>query len=469
MQARSRPDPATEALFRSAPAGRAILELALPTIAAQLITVIYAVVDIFYVGQLGDPAQVAAVRIAFPPFLFLTALANLFGIGASSAIGRALGAGNTEKARRCAAFAFWCGIAVAVLYAALIWEERGRLLPLLGAAGPTWEPTVAYLSWMIGLGALPLVASNVLAHLVRAEGHARVAGRGIALGGFLNILIAPFFIFTLGLEVRGAAIAGFISNVVSALYIGRFVLMRQGRGTVVSLSPRLAREGSAWAFEIFSVGFASFVMTGLASFSNAVLNFLASGYGPAAVAGLGIAKQVDQMIFSCSIGLAQGTLPLIAYNFSSGDHGRLRRVMKTALLGGVSCSAAATLLLVAFSEPLTRAFIAEPVTAAHASKCVRIIAIACPLSIIGHLMVSGFQACGARWRPLFLAFIRKGSIDAPLMWLFSSLFGFYGIAAAVPVSELISCSIGLALFLPFIARLDGRPVSVTNATAAKEK
>jgi multidrug efflux pump len=183
------------------------------------------------------------------------------------------------------------------------------------------------------------------------------------------------------------------------------------------------------------VGFASFVMTGMACVSNAVLNFLASGYGAEAVAGLGIAKQVDQLIFSCSIGLAQGTLPLIAYNFASGDHQRLRAIVRTAVAGGMSLSAAATLLLILFSAPLTAAFIDEPVTAGHASTCVRIIAIACPISILGHLMISGFQACGARWQPLLLAFLRKGTIDAPLMWVFSSLFGFYGIAAAIPVSE----------------------------------
>jgi hypothetical protein len=84
---------------------------------------------------------------------------------------------------------------------------------------------------------------------------------------------------------------------------------------------------------------------------------------------------------------------------------------------------------------------------------VRIIAIACPISILGHLMISGFQACGARWQPLLLAFLRKGTIDAPLMWVFSSLFGFYGIAAAIPFSETISTAIGLSLFVPFLRHL----------------
>ena len=455
-----------EAVFRTMAPGRAILALAIPTVFAQVIAVLYSVADIFYVGQLGDPAQVAAVRLAFPPFLFLTALANLFGIGAASAIGRALGAGSPEKARRCSAFAFWTGAVVAVLYAALLWQVKGELLPRLGTDSVTYGPTVEYFSWVIGLGALPQVASTVLAHLVRAEGHAKVAGSGIALGGVLNIALAPIFIFWLGLEVRGAAIAVFISSLASALYMGGFVLWR-GRGrTVVSLSLQKARQGLPHAWEILSVGFASFVMVGMASVSNAALNWLASDYGASAVAGLGIAKQVDQMIFSCSIGLAQGVLPLVAYNYASGDHARLRAIVKTALAGGVACSAAATALLILFSAPLTQAFIDEPETAAHASACVRIIALACPLSIIGQLMVSGFQACGARWRPLALAFLRKGAVDVPLMFLFSGWWGFYGIAAAVPVSELISSGAGLALFVPFARRLEGRRAPDGSAARA---
>lgn len=450
-----KPSRGNEELFRSAPPARAIAALAVPTVIAQVITVFYAVADIFYVGQLGDPAQVAAVRLAFPPFLFMTAMANLFGIGAASAIGRSLGAKNPQKASACASFAFWTGMLAALLYAALMWFGRTSLLPLIGTAEDTYAPTLAYMTWTVCIGALPTMASNILAHLVRSEGHARAAGTGIALGGVLNVLIAPVFIFALDLEILGAALAVFVSNVVSAGYMLAFLRHRRSGGTVISLSAENARRGAAYAWEIYSVGFASFVMTGMACVSNAVLNLLASGYGAEAVAGLGIAKQIDQLIFSCSIGLAQGTLPLIAYNFASGDHRRLRAVVRTAVAGGMSLSAAATVLLILFSAPLTSAFINEPVTAEHASICVRIIALACPISILGHLMISGFQACGARWQPLLLAFLRKGTVDAPLMWLFSSLFGYYGIASAIPVSEVISTAVGLALFVPFLRRLRG--------------
>jgi hypothetical protein len=199
-----KPSRGNEELFRSAPPARAIVALAVPTVIAQVITVFYAVADIFYVGQLGDPAQVAAVRLAFPPFLFMTAMANLFGIGAASAIGRSLGAKNPQKASACASFAFWTGMLTALLYAALMWFERDDLLPLIGTTEDTYGPTLAYMTWTVCIGAVPTMGSNILAHLVRSEGHAKAAGTGIALGGVLNVLIAPFFIFALDLEILGA-------------------------------------------------------------------------------------------------------------------------------------------------------------------------------------------------------------------------------------------------------------------------
>ena len=445
------------------PPARAILTLAIPTIIAQLVTVFYTVADLFYVGQLADPAQVAAVRLAFPPFLALTALANLFGIGAASAIGRALGARNEEKARACSAFALWSAMAIAILYASLITLFETELFPLLGVVEETRSPTAKYLFWVVTAGGLPLILSNVLAHLVRAEGHARVAGNAIMLGGVLNVLIAPAFIFWMDLEIEGAGLAVFLSNVVSALYIARYALSRRDT-TVVRVAPRYAALGLRHAGEIVTVGFASFVMTGMACVVNMVFNTLSVGYGVQAMAGLGLAKQIDQLIFTCAIGLGQGVLPLIAYNYSSGNIVRLKAIARTAAAGGVACAAAASALMIALAPWITAAFIDESVTNTYAANGVRLIALACPMAVIGHLTLCGFQACAQRWQPLVLAIMRKGAFDIPFMYLFAKLFGVYGIAAAMPAAECFSMSVGLALAIPFLRKLTRGEVS-----AAKKK
>lgn len=205
-------------LFTSVPVGRAIIALAVPTVVSQMITVVYNMADTFFIGQLGDPKQVAAATIAMPLFIFLTALANLFGIGGASLISRCLGCGNREKATRCAAFCVWSAFGAALLYGLAVQLLLPRLLPLLGANADTAPFVRRYVLWTVGVGAAPTVLNPALAHLVRAEGYSRQASLGVAFGGVLNILLDPLFIFVFQMQIEGAALATMLSNTAAVIY-----------------------------------------------------------------------------------------------------------------------------------------------------------------------------------------------------------------------------------------------------------
>lgn len=140
-----------EELFRSMPVTQAILTLAVPTVVSQIITIIYNMADTFFIGQLGDPKQVAAATLAMPLFMFMTALSNLFGVGGASLISRFLGAGEREKASRCGAFCIWTAAAVSVLYGLMVLAGRPVLLPVLGTNEETCDMASSYLFWTIGL------------------------------------------------------------------------------------------------------------------------------------------------------------------------------------------------------------------------------------------------------------------------------------------------------------------------------
>ncbi|MDO4386787.1 MAG: MATE family efflux transporter, partial [Clostridia bacterium] len=205
-------------LFSEMPVRKAVLTLAIPTVISQLITVVYNMADTFFIGQLGDPRQVAAATIAMPCFMFLTAFANLFGLGGSSLISRCLGSGDREKAKRCASFCIWTGAAAALIYGLLVVLAEPALLPILGASEETWTYCGQYMLWTIGIGAVPTVMNAELAHLIRAEGYSKPAGFGVAFGGILNILLDPLFIFVFRLEIAGAAIATMLSNLIAMGY-----------------------------------------------------------------------------------------------------------------------------------------------------------------------------------------------------------------------------------------------------------
>ena len=174
-------------LFERAPVGKAIAALAIPTVISQLITTIYNLADTFFVGQMNDPDQVAAIALALPVQLSMTALANLFGLGGGTLFSRALGARDTETARKITAFSVYGALAVMALYAVLVALFRDAFLALLGSTPELHAYTGAYVFWVLILGGVPSVFNMVAAHIIRAEGASREASFGLSMGGILNM------------------------------------------------------------------------------------------------------------------------------------------------------------------------------------------------------------------------------------------------------------------------------------------
>ncbi len=246
-------------LFEHMPVSKAVITLIIPTVISQIITVIYNMADTFFIGQMNDPNQVAAATLAMPPFVMLTGIANLFGIGGSSLISRSLGTGDREKAKKCAAFSIWSAAAISFLYGIIMYLIRPVIFPLLGTDGNTYGYCSNYVLWTITIGGIPTVLNACLAHLVRAEGYSREASFGVALGGILNIIFDPVLIFPLKLGVTGAAIATMLSNVIAVIYF-IFLLHKNTERTVIKFSLRDYSLQQGIPKEILFVGFPSFVM-----------------------------------------------------------------------------------------------------------------------------------------------------------------------------------------------------------------
>lgn len=441
-----------ELLFRSKPVGKAVITLAVPTVIAQLITVVYNMADTFFIGQLGDANQVAAATLAMPVFMLLTAIANLFGVGGSSMISRCLGAGERETAKRTAAFCIWMAIGVSLLYGLTVIGLRRRFLPLLGVNDATFDFCSDYVFWTVGIGALPTVMNAVLAHLLRSEGYSAQASFGVAFGGILNIALDPIFIFKFKLEIAGAAMATMLSNAIATLYFLCFVYKIR-KGSVITLSPRRFTLKNGIPAEVLTVGLPSFIMTLMATFSNLALNKMISTYSNEAVAGMGVAKKIDSLAFAIAQGMTQGTLPLIGYNFSSGNRERMMKILKTLLLYCLAIALLGTALMFFGATTITRCFINNDATVAYGRRFLRIISLACPTTALNFLAIMVFQATGKRAQPLLLSLLRKGSLDIPLMLLLNALAGISGIVWATPIADVLALMVSAALLLPYLKRL----------------
>lgn len=382
-------------LFESMSTGKAVLTMSIPMVVSQAITIIYNVADTFFVGQMNEPDQVAAITLALPLFYFLTALTNLFGVGGASMVSHYLGLKEDVQAKNCAAFCIWTSVGAAFLYGLVICALRPVLLPFIGADSDTYQYAYQYIFWTITVGAVPTVFNPMIANLIRAEGYSRQASFGVAFGGILNIFLDPVFIFGFKMEIAGAAIATMLSAWAATAYFLAF-LFRKRKITVITLNPAYYTIRKTISLQTVVIGLPNFVISFMATLSSAVLNPLVAAYSNEALAGIGIAKKIDLLAFAIAQGMTQGTLPLVSYNYASGDRVRMMKIIKTTLKYGLTIALSGMLLLLVAAAPLSRLFIDESATAAYSKYFLRVIALTCPTTTLTLLTISVFQATGKK-------------------------------------------------------------------------
>ena len=444
------------ALFETMPIGKAVLSMSIPMIISQAITIIYNVADTFFVGQMNDPDQVAAITLALPLFYFLTALTNLFGVGGASMVSRCLGLGKNDQAKQCAAFCIWTSVGCSFLYGILISLLRPVLLPLIGADADTYQYTYQYLFWTISVGAVPTVFNPMIANLIRSEGYSKQASFGVTLGGILNIILDPIFIFAFHLKVAGAAIATMLSAWAATAYFVAF-LYRKRNSSAITLNPTYYTLKKNISVQTLIMGLPNFVISSMATLSNAVLNPLVAAYSNHALAGLGIAKKIDLLAFAIAQGMTQGTLPLVSYNYAAGNRARMMKIVKTTLFYGLAIACGGTILLFLAAAPLSRFFIDDSLTASYSKYFIRVFSVTCPTTTLILLTISVFQAAAKKIQPIFISMLRKGLLDIPLMYLLNHFFQISGLAWAVPAADLGALIIAAILFVPFARKLQDSP------------
>ncbi len=432
-------------IFESMPVRKAVLTLAVPTVISQLIVLIYNLADTWFIGQTGDPLQVAAVTVSYPLFMLLSGFGNLFGIGGGSLISRLLGRGEQGNAGKIGTFVIWASSIAALAYSFLIFGFGGQALRVLGTGGETLIFAEQYLFWTVVIGGIPMVLNQVLANIVRAQGRARTASIGMSVGGILNVLLDPLFIFGLHMNVAGAALATCISNVVSVLYLfGHMIHTRKESTVQLTVFPQKIRP--SYVAEVFSVGTPAALQIVLASVSNSVMIRLMSGYVESAVSGLGIAQKIEMIPFQIVQGLSSGVLPLIAYNYASGNRKRMDSAVRFSLVSGFVISVL-MFAMVELSAPwLVRFFIEDAATIEYGAVFTRLRCISLPFINIEFMLISVFQGIGGAKQAFVLSFFRKGIFDLPLMMLANVLWPMYGLMLVEPVMEFLGGSLAVFLY-----------------------
>ena len=426
-------------VFESLPVRQAVLKQIIPAVFSQMIALIYSLADTYFVGMLNAPAQTAAITIVYPSFVMLTAISNLFGIGGASMIARKLGRKDTQAAKEIASISFWLGLLSALCFSLFFLLFAKPILTLCGATEATYSFCLRYARWVVVFGGIPTIMNTLLANLVRSEGAAASASFGISLGGILNIILDPVFILPqfLGMGVVGAGVATALSNLASMIY---FLLYLYGRkqDTILNIRPVHLKQTTKHLKEILSIGFPSALQYGLTVVAVAAQSAFVAKYATEATAALGIVKKLDQLPLYFSIGVANGLLPLLAYNHSAGNEHRRQDAFRFGTAISVSFTLLCVFVYETFAPQLTSLFISDQQTISYGAAFLRRMVLAMPFMAFCYPMTIQFQAMGKVREALIISILRKGVLDVPLLFLLDSVFPLYGCMWVQPIVDCIS-------------------------------
>ena len=430
--------------FSTGPMWRRILNQALPLTAAQLVQLLYNVVDRIYIGHMGDGSGMAltGVGLTFPIVTLIMAFTALFGMGGVPLFSMARGAGEPERAAR-----FLGNSCALLLGSSLVLTAAGYLFcrPILFAFGASEDSYVyakSYLDIYL-LGTIFSMTATGLNGYINAQGFPKIGMYAILLGAVTNIILDPVFIFLLDMEVAGAALATVLSQALSAVWVLRFLLRRDNP---VPLTPGRIRADRQTTGQILKLGTASFIMQGTNCLVQVACNSTLQLFGGDLYVGIMTVLNSIREIFVLPInGIVNGSQSVISYNYGARLYDRVRAGIRFNTWVGTVYTTAAWLLVVLLPRFWFGIFNDDPLMA---DPGVRVLKLYFFGFVFMSLQFSGqttFQALGDAKHAIFFSLLRKAIIVVPLTLLLPRLgFGVDGVFLAEPISNIIG---GTACYL----------------------
>lgn len=428
---------------------KAILKLAIPTVLSTIVSLIYNLTDTYFIGLLDDPIQLGAVSLAFPVFMVIQAIGNIFGNGAPSYISRCLGAQREKEARRTSAVSVYVSVGVTLVMTLLCMLFMEPILHILGASQDTAEPTRAYLNVIVGFSFV-MTLQIILPALLRSEGMVKQAVIGMIIGTVLNIVLDPIFILLLHLGAAGAAWATITGNFFAVLYyIGIFL---KGK-TALSIMPGDFRPSARIFREVLKIGLPNSVSQIIMSLSNIILNNLAVGYGDYVISAYGVAGKLISMVFMITVGYVSGYMPFAGYNFGAGKIKRMLSALKFTIISGTCLCLVLLVPFLWLAPAFVRAFTSDAQIIEVGVSFLRAYAWVVPFMALQMSMMCTFQATGSAVRAMVVNLGRQCLFNIPFLYLFNSLWGITGLLYAQTGADICTTILGVLIGIPLLHRL----------------
>ncbi|MBW9173474.1 MATE family efflux transporter [Clostridium estertheticum] len=430
--------------FEEAPIPKAIAHMAVPMMLGMSINLIYSIIDAFFIGKLNNTAMMTAVTLALPFTCILMAIGNVFGAGGGTYISRLLGEKNLEDAKNISSISFYLSLLSGFIFMLLAIPLLHPILQILGARGDTVLFTQSYIMVFI-IGSPFVIANFTLEQIVRAEGASKVSMNGMVISVIINIILDPILIFTCHLGIAGAALGTIIGNIGAVIY---YVYYLRNKSATLTISLKTFKPTPIICNNIFKIGITAFLLDGFLMVSSLLLNNLSARYGDYAVAGFGISLRLVQLSEFIAMGLYMGVVPLIAYAYTAKNINRMKKVISTTTSYMLIITMSISLIIFIFRNPIYYLF-SKDVNVINTGIYILIAMLVSSLfAAITGIITCIFQAIG-RAKEATIMSMTQGILLIPIMISGSYIFGLHGLIWSTTVAEVLTCLIGLFLWIKF--------------------
>lgn len=434
------------------PIPKIVMTLAIPTTISMLVTSLYNIADTYFVSQLGKSVS-GAVSVVFSIMAIIQAIGFTLGMGAGSVISRALGRKDYKEANSYASTAFFTAICAGLLLTIFGSVFSKQMMGSLGATETVLPYAQQYGKYIL-FGAPVMMSSFVLNNVLRAEGKATYSMIGLTIGGVLNIILDPIFIFNFKLGISGAAIATLISQIISFLILLGSFLMNK---SIVKISLKSIYGYGATIFEIFKTGAPSFCRQGFASISTVLLNTQAGLWGgDAALSAMGIVSKIFMCIFCVGLGIGQGYQPVAGYNYSSGNLERVKKAFKFTYLMGTATMLTFGAVAFVFAPKIIPLFIDDADVIAIGTRALRFQAISMPILPLNVVCNMTFQSLGYKIKAVLLSCCRQGLFFIPCVLILPNILGLTGVELTQAMADALTALISVPFTIIFMKEINAK-------------
>lgn len=429
-------------LFEKVPISKAYFKLALPVVLSMVISLVYNMVDTFFVAQTQNTNLVAGVSLCAPIFTLMIALGDIFSIGGSSVISRLFGQKQDEEGKNVSDFCFYGAIVCGILVSLIMMIARKPILTILGTNQATLPYASQYYTYM-ALGATLIIVSLTPSNLMRTEGLATESMIGTITGSIINMILDPIFILYLNMEAGGAAIATIIGYFASDLV---FIYLTLKKSKKLSISLKHTHITKNEVISIFTIGIPASITNLMSSFAMAMTNNYLVTYGNDKVAAMGIVLKINMIVLLVMIGFAFGTQPLLGYNYGAHNTKRLKEIIKFDLFVEITFAVITSIILALFTSSFIKIFMNDPSIIQAGTLMLRFLLLSSPCVGIILVFTTLFQSEGKALPALLLSIGRQGIVFAIFLLLLSNIFGYYGIISSQMIVDIITAIIALILY-----------------------